>query len=31
MVYGETHAPDIVGLPRGLWYLAFGEAWEPFS
>jgi proton-dependent oligopeptide transporter, POT family len=27
----EPHAPDILGHPRGLWYLAFTEAWERFS
>jgi proton-dependent oligopeptide transporter, POT family len=27
----EAHAPDILGHPRGLWYLAFTEAWERFS
>ena len=28
---GETHEPDFFGHPRGLWYLAFTEAWERFS
>jgi POT family proton-dependent oligopeptide transporter len=28
---GETHVPDFLGHPRGLWYLAFTEAWERFS
>ena len=28
---GEAHAPDFFGHPRGLWYLAFTEAWERFS
>jgi proton-dependent oligopeptide transporter, POT family len=28
---GEEHAPDFLGHPRGLWYLAFTEAWERFS
>jgi POT family proton-dependent oligopeptide transporter len=28
---GEDHAPDFFGHPRGLWYLAFTEAWERFS
>ena len=28
---GETHAPEFLGHPRGLWYLAFTEAWERFS
>jgi POT family proton-dependent oligopeptide transporter len=27
----EPHAPDFLGHPRGLWYLAFTEAWERFS
>jgi len=27
----EDHAPDFLGHPRGLWYLAFTEAWERFS
>lgn len=27
----EDHAPDFFGHPRGLWYLAFTEAWERFS
>ncbi len=27
----EPHAPDVFGHPRGLWYLAFTEAWERFS
>ena len=22
---------DVLGHPRGLWYLVFGEAWERFS
>ncbi len=28
---GEIPAPDFFGHPRGLWYLAFTEAWERFS
>ena len=28
---GENPAPDFLGHPRGLWYLAFTEAWERFS
>lgn len=28
---GEEHMPDFLGHPRGLWYLAFTEAWERFS
>ena len=28
---GEAHPPDFLGHPRGLWYLAFTEAWERFS
>ena len=28
---GEEHTPDFFGHPRGLWYLAFTEAWERFS
>ena len=28
---GEEHVPDFLGHPRGLWYLAFTEAWERFS
>lgn len=28
---GEQTAPDFLGHPRGLWYLAFTEAWERFS
>jgi POT family proton-dependent oligopeptide transporter len=28
---GEDHKPDFLGHPRGLWYLAFSEAWERFS
>jgi len=28
---GEAHEPDFFGHPRGLWYLAFTEAWERFS
>ena len=28
---GEEHAPQLFGHPRGLWYLAFTEAWERFS
>src|SRR3982750_2556455 len=27
----QDHAPDFLGHPRGLWYLAFTEAWERFS
>lgn len=27
----ETHEPAFLGHPRGLWYLAFTEAWERFS
>jgi len=28
---GEVHEPSFLGHPRGLWYLAFTEAWERFS
>src|ERR671917_569931 len=28
---GEVHEPQFFGHPRGLWYLAFTEAWERFS
>src|SRR5436190_3288579 len=28
---GEDHKADFLGHPRGLWYLAFTEAWERFS
>ena len=28
---GEEHVPELFGHPRGLWYLAFTEAWERFS
>src|SRR6476659_5309374 len=28
---GEEHVPEFFGHPRGLWYLAFTEAWERFS
>lgn len=28
---GGDHKPDFWGHPRGLWYLAFTEAWERFS
>ena len=28
---GASHHTDILGHPRGLWYLAFTEAWERFS
>src|SRR6478752_8521864 len=28
---GEEHRPDFFGHPRGLWFLAFTEAWERFS
>jgi proton-dependent oligopeptide transporter, POT family len=28
---GQDHKPDFWGHPRGLWYLAFCEAWERFS
>ena len=28
---GDEHVPDFFGHPRGLWYLAFTEAWERFS
>jgi POT family proton-dependent oligopeptide transporter len=28
---GVDHKPDFLGHPRGLWYLAFTEAWERFS
>ncbi|HEV2842732.1 MAG TPA: peptide MFS transporter [Chthoniobacterales bacterium] len=28
---GEDHQPNFLGHPRGLWYLAFTEAWERFS
>ncbi len=28
---GEPHEPNFLGHPRGLWYLAFTEAWERFS
>src|SRR6187551_3507259 len=27
----EVREPDFLGHPRGLWYLAFTEAWERFS
>lgn len=27
----ELHEPQLFGHPRGLWYLAFTEAWERFS
>src|SRR3982750_4003282 len=27
----QDHAPDFLGHPRGLWYLALTEAWERFS
>ncbi len=27
----EAHEPSFLGHPRGLWYLAFTEAWERFS
>ena len=27
----RRHKPDFFGHPRGLWYLAFTEAWERFS
>ena len=27
----QPHEPDFLGHPRGLWYLAFTEAWERFS
>jgi proton-dependent oligopeptide transporter, POT family len=30
-VTGEEHTPGLLGHPRGLWYLAFTEAWERFS
>ena len=30
-VAGEVHEPGFLGHPRGLWYLAFTEAWERFS
>ena len=30
-VVGEVHEPGFLGHPRGLWYLAFTEAWERFS
>jgi len=30
-VVGQVHEPDFLGHPRGLWYLAFTEAWERFS
>nr|MBA3651256.1 MFS transporter [Chthoniobacterales bacterium] len=30
-IVGEDHVPDFLGHPRGLWYLAFTEAWERFS
>jgi proton-dependent oligopeptide transporter, POT family len=30
-VTGEEHKPDFLGHPRGLWFLAFTEAWERFS
>ncbi|MBA3962256.1 MAG: peptide MFS transporter [Chthoniobacterales bacterium] len=28
---GDLHEPNFLGHPRGLWYLAFTEAWERFS
>jgi POT family proton-dependent oligopeptide transporter len=28
---GEEHTPGFFGHPRGLWFLAFTEAWERFS
>ncbi len=28
---GDDHVPQFLGHPRGLWYLAFTEAWERFS
>src|SRR4051795_5625885 len=28
---GEGHTPGFLGHPRGLWFLAFTEAWERFS
>src|ERR1044072_3873911 len=28
---GEEHVPHLFGHPRGLWFLAFTEAWERFS
>src|SRR3954467_6990745 len=28
---GEERKPDFFGHPRGLWFLAFTEAWERFS
>ena len=28
---GDEHTPSFLGHPRGLWYLAFTEAWERFS
>jgi proton-dependent oligopeptide transporter, POT family len=28
---GEEHTPGFLGHPRGLWFLAFTEAWERFS
>src|SRR5436853_7900919 len=28
---GEEHSPGFLGHPRGLWYLAFTEAWERYS
>ena len=28
---GEDHVPQFLGHPRGLWFLAFTEAWERFS
>jgi proton-dependent oligopeptide transporter, POT family len=31
LLTGEVHKPDFLGHPRGLWYLAFTEAWERFS
>jgi POT family proton-dependent oligopeptide transporter len=30
-ITGEEHAPQLFGHPKGLWYLAFTEAWERFS
>jgi POT family proton-dependent oligopeptide transporter len=27
----EDHVPDFFGHPKGLWFLAFTEAWERFS
>src|SRR4051812_10310103 len=30
-ITGEEHVPELFGHPKGLWFLAFTEAWERFS